>query len=157
MPGMSLNLIQDQTGMRRTIIVDIISFLFILLFVYAAISKVLEFDEFKLQLQRSPILTTVADLAAYVVPAAEIVISLMLMIPLLRFMGLLAGYLLMVSFTTYIVLVLKFSFYVPCSCGGVLESLGWSEHLVFNMSFVILGAAGVMLHDQVPSLEWKTP
>jgi len=27
---------------------------------------------------------------------------------------------------------------MPCSCGGVLEKMSWSDHLVFNISFVIL-------------------
>lgn len=139
--------------MRSRIFVEIISFLFILLFAYAATSKVLDFNEFKVQLLRSPILTTVAGVAAYAVPISEIVIAVALMIPALRFFGLLAAYLLMVSFTAYIVLILKFSFYVPCSCGGVLESLGWDEHFVFNISFVVLGIVGVLLQSKVISIE----
>jgi hypothetical protein len=35
-------------------------------------------------------------------------------------------------FTTYIILILNFSSFIPCSCGGILEKLGWTEHLIFN-------------------------
>ncbi|MEG0917288.1 MAG: hypothetical protein RSF68_09775, partial [Myroides sp.] len=36
------------------------------------------------------------------------------------------------AFTVYIFLILNYSPFVPCSCGGVLEDLGWWEHLWFN-------------------------
>jgi len=38
----------------------------------------------------------------------------------------------MTAFTVYIFLILNYSPFVPCSCGGVLEDLGWWEHLWFN-------------------------
>jgi hypothetical protein len=46
-------------------------------------------------------------------------------------------------FTTYIFLILNFSDYIPCSCGGVLEKMGWTEHIVFNLIFIVIAAIGV--------------
>jgi hypothetical protein len=54
----------------------------------------------------------------------------------------------MVMFTAYIVAILNFSNYVPCSCGGVLEKLGWREHLIFNSAFVVLGLIGIVLQAE---------
>jgi hypothetical protein len=51
-------------------------------------------------------------------------------------------------FTTYIIIITRFSPYVPCSCGGVLQKLGWTEHLVFNIVFVVLAATGIIFHVQ---------
>jgi hypothetical protein len=56
-----------------------------------------------------------------------------------------AAFSLMVMFTTYIICILTLSLYIPCSCGGVLEKLGWKEHLVFNIAFIILAAAAVLI------------
>src|SRR5690606_12191987 len=38
-----------------------------------------------------------------------------------------------------------YSDFIPCSCGGVLEKMGWTEHLVFNISFIVLAFVGILL------------
>lgn len=43
-------------------------------------------------------------------------------------------------FTAYIIVILNYSSFVPCSCGGILEEMGWKEHLIFNIAFTILAA-----------------
>lgn len=55
----------------------------------------------------------------------------------------------MTMFTAYIISILNFASYVPCSCGGVLEKLSWSEHLIFNAVFIVFGLAGIVLQAQV--------
>jgi hypothetical protein len=53
----------------------------------------------------------------------------------------------MTMFTAYIVAILKFSDFVPCSCGGVLEHLGWPEHLILNIAFTVLALIGIFALD----------
>jgi hypothetical protein len=48
-------------------------------------------------------------------------------------------------FTFYIVIILNFSSFIPCSCGGILEKLGWREHLIFNIFFLFLALAAAVL------------
>lgn len=129
--------------LRRDLVVEIISIMFILLFMYAAVSKLLDYEQFRVQITQSPMLNAFADWIAWAVPSVEILVSLMLMVPRLRLFALFAAFSLMVMFTTYIFLLLNFSDYVPCSCGGVLEELGWTEHLVFNLGFIILSLLGI--------------
>ncbi|GAA3622328.1 MauE/DoxX family redox-associated membrane protein [Flavivirga jejuensis] len=119
--------------------------LFILLFVYAAVSKFLVFDEFKIQIGQSPVLTNYTTWVAWGVPFIEILISLMLIIPRFKLLALYAAFTLMTMFTTYIFIILNFSDFIPCSCGGVLEKLSWTEHLIFNIIFVILAFIGVVI------------
>src|SRR5690606_28267369 len=45
----------------------------------------------------------------------------------------------------YIAAILNLGVFIPCSCGGVLEKLGWTEHLVFNCVFVALALVGIVL------------
>lgn len=132
--------------MTSKFIIDIVVFLYILLLVYAAFTKLLDYQKFVIQLGQSPILTHYATLLAWVVPLLELVISTLLIIPRTRLAGLYAAFSLMVMFTTYIVLASRFSDYVPCSCGGVLEGMTWTQHLTFNVAFVLLGLAGIMLY-----------
>ncbi len=122
----------------KTIAVDTISVLFVVLFVYAAVSKILDFNVFVGQLAQSPLLSAFAYPIALLVPTVEICIAVLLMISKFRYFALFATYLLMVMFTAYILIILNFSDFIPCSCGGVLEKLSWTQHLLFNIGFIIL-------------------
>ena len=130
---------------KKKIAIEIICFLFILLFTYAALTKLMDYQKFSVQIGQSPLLTNYAGLLAWAVPVGELVIAGMLAIIPLRKIGLYAAFTLMAMFTAYIVVILQFSEYVPCSCGGVLESLGWTEHLILNIGFVLLGIVGILL------------
>ncbi|SDX33842.1 MauE/DoxX family redox-associated membrane protein [Aequorivita viscosa] len=122
----------------------VVAYLYVLLFVYAAVSKVLDFETFTLQLAQSPLLSAYAGIISWLVPGVEILISIFLMIPRYRRVALYASFFLMVMFTTYIVIILNFSDFIPCSCGGVLEKLGWTEHLIFNIVFIVLAALAIL-------------
>ena len=134
--------------MIRKFTIDTAVFLFVLLFVYAALTKLLDFQKFVVQLGQSPMLTGYATVLAWAVPIFELVTSALLIIPRTRLVGLCAAFSLMVMFTTYIVLASRFSEYVPCSCGGVIEGLTWTQHLIFNVVFVLLGLAGLILYPR---------
>jgi hypothetical protein len=131
--------------MTRYKLIDLAVFLVIILFTYAALSKLLEYDKFTVQLSQSPLLTAFAGVVAWAIPTLEIVLAVLIAIPRMRLYGLYGSYTLMVIFTAYIVAITRFSDYVPCSCGGVLQKLGWTEHLIFNLFFVALCGIAIVL------------
>jgi uncharacterized membrane protein YphA (DoxX/SURF4 family) len=133
---------------RKELLIDLVSALFVVLFIYAAASKLLDYDKFKVQLGQSPLLTAVAGVMAWLVPAVEIVVAVMLLSHRYRLIALYASFGLMVMFSAYIVVITRFSDYVPCSCGGVLEKLNWNEHLVFNLVFVVLAFVSILLYPR---------
>lgn len=124
-----------------------VSLLFILLFVYAAVSKLLDFETFQTQLGQSPLLSAYAKPLAIGVPFLELLIALGLMMPRFRLWALYGFYGLMVMFTTYIVIILNFSDFIPCSCGGVLEKMSWTEHLWFNLIVCLLSLLALFYTD----------
>lgn len=130
----------------RTIIMEVISALFILLFVYAAFSKLQDFEKFRVELGKSPLLNAFAGLTAVLVPLVELVIVVLLMLKRFQYIALYAAFSLMMLFCAYIVAILKFSDYIPCSCGGILQNMTWRQHLYFNMGFVLLGALAVLIY-----------
>jgi uncharacterized membrane protein YphA (DoxX/SURF4 family) len=134
--------------MKRTAAINTIVFLFILLFVYASVSKFIDYGLFKAQLGKSPLITRYAGVLAWLVPVSELVIVLLLFIPRFVLIGLYMSFSIMFAFTAYIVFILNFSPYVPCSCGGILEKMGWTEHLFFNIGFLILGLIGIVLQNK---------
>lgn len=114
------------------------------LFVYAAVSKLLDFETFETQLGQSPLLSAYAKPIAIGVPLLELLISLFLVFKRTRRIALYGFFTMMVMFTAYIVIILNFTDFVPCSCGGVLEALGWTEHMVFNICFIIIAVSGLV-------------
>ncbi|CAM3578398.1 MauE/DoxX family redox-associated membrane protein [Flavobacterium psychrophilum] len=132
----------------QSVLLETICLLYILLFVYAAVSKLLDFENFQVQLGQSPLLSPYAPIVVYSIPLIEILISLFLMVPKYRFIGLLSAFGLMLMFSVYIVIILNYSSFIPCSCGGILSEMSWTEHLVFNISFVVLALIGIVLQNK---------
>ena len=131
--------------MRKLIIVETIAGLLILLFVYAAISKLLDYEQFRMQLAQSPLLYYAPNTIAWLVPGTELVIALAMFSRRWRLAGLYASFTLMIIFSGYIIAITHYSEYIPCSCGGVLSKMSWNQHLVFNIGFVILAGTAILL------------
>lgn len=144
---------QNLLSTRRAVVIKTIAYLYILLFVYAAVSKLLEFNDFQTQLGQSPIFGAIAEWAAYGVVITELLISVLLVFDRTRISGLALALTLMIMFTTYIVIILKFAAFTPCSCGGIIGSLGWNEHLVFNLAFIVLATYALYLSLKAVTLK----
>ncbi|MGV3696971.1 MauE/DoxX family redox-associated membrane protein [Flavobacterium sp.] len=139
--------------------IEITSYLFLLLFTYAAFSKVTTYETFVVQLGQSPLLSAFAGPVSIFIPGIEIVIAIMFMFRKTQFFALNASFVLMAMFTAYIFIILNLSDYVPCSCGGILEKMSWSEHLYFNIVFCFLALLAVIFSLQLLPLQekqWKT-
>ncbi|ANF50317.1 tellurium resistance protein TerC [Chryseobacterium glaciei] len=126
----------------------IFAYCFALLFIYASISKILDFANFQVQLAQSPLLSAYAGFISYAVIVAELVIAVLLFIKSTRLAGLYLSLGIMVSFTVYIYLILNYSDFIPCSCGGILEKLGWTEHLIFNIVCVLTALAWICILER---------
>lgn len=133
---------------RRHLIVQIICYLYILLFVYAAVSKILDFETFRIQLAQSPLLSAYAGLIAPSVIIAELFLTLLLCFKATRLIGLYFSFFMMIAFTVYIYLILNYSDFIPCSCGGIIEKLGWTEHMIFNVGYALLALVALVLTEK---------
>jgi uncharacterized membrane protein YphA (DoxX/SURF4 family) len=130
---------------KRTTIIEIITVLNIILFLYTGIAKIMDYSVFKEQLAVSPLLSWAANPVALLLPWVEFAIVLMLVIPRWRLKGLYASLIMMTLFTIYIIALFSISTEMPCSCGGVMEELSWGQHLFLNGTLVILGATSIIL------------
>lgn len=135
--------------MIKKISIEIICFLLILLFIYAAVSKLLDYDTFRVQLSKSPFITQFAPVIAWALPIGEILVGLALTFKRTRLLGLYASLFLMTMFTAYIYAMLHYSYYIPCSCGGILSKMGWNTHLWFNGGFVVLSIIGIFVQTSL--------
>ncbi|NCI49689.1 hypothetical protein GWC95_07135 [Sediminibacterium roseum] len=127
--------------MRR--ISQIIAAIFILVFVYTAISKLLSMDAFIKVLHQSALLSRFAGWVGWGLPFVELVVSALLVFPETRKAGLLISLGLMVLFTAYIGWMIVYEPKLPCSCGGVIRYMSWRTHLVFNSVLIVLAITGI--------------
>ena len=124
---------------QKLIIKNIAIFLLILLWVYAATSKLSDFGHFKLQMSNQPLPDIVKSLLIYLLPPLELLLAGMLILERFQYAGLVSSAILMFLFTGYVGLALYNVFsYVPCSCGGILEHMTWQTHFWFNLFFLAL-------------------
>jgi putative oxidoreductase len=131
----------------KSITQSMLTALLILLFIYAAISKLIVPVDFRAQLYRQPFSHGMADALFYLLPAAEVIAAGLLCFNRTVLTGLVFSLLLLLSFTIYVTLgVLHFWAKIPCSCGGILSHMGWGAHLVFNIFFIGLNIVAIGLY-----------
>lgn len=135
--------------MSRKLSVELITALLVILFAYTALSKMLDADTFRKQMLNQPLPDVLRDNLFWLVPTTEIVTSILLLIKPLRYYGLMVAGFLMSAFTLYVILILANTFaYIPCSCGGVLSSMSWPVHLIFNIFFMLLAFTGLLIEHK---------
>lgn len=137
---------ESGMNLKKDQFVMVIALLLALLFLYTAFSKVLDPVGTLQALKNQVFPVWMAEILFYALPIAEVSTTFLLMTDKWRIAGLEASVFLMAIFTGYILLVLTGIFErIPCSCGGVLNSLGWGEHLVFNVVFLGMAVFGVWM------------
>lgn len=131
---------------KRQVLLETISALLIMLFLYASVSKFLDFKTFTGEMNNQPFPNSWTPFLVWAIPLSEIAIALSLIFERTRLVGLYTSLVFMSFFTVYAgAILLHFFSYVPCSCGGVISKLNWRQHLVFNLFFVALSIIGILL------------
>lgn len=133
--------------MKRNTAIEILCYLLIFLFVYASVSKLSDYRVFQIQLSKSPFITSLAGILSLAVPSVELIAAVLLSIAGLRLMGFYLSLFLLSLFTSYLLAMLSFSYYIPCSCGGVISGLTWKQHILFNLFFVAVSIVGIILQS----------
>ncbi len=135
---------------KLTIILNSTIFLLVLLWIYTAVSKLINIHEFERQLKNQVFGKVFTQWLLWLIPITEISAAILLILNRTKIYGLVLSVILMALFTGYIGLVLL-NFYprIPCSCGGVLKSLGWQAHLWFNLFFLGSGALGIYAYRKL--------
>lgn len=122
----------------KSVIIDVIAYLFILLFLYTAANKIWKFHNFKWVLGTLPVIGVYNMIIAYSVPTAELITTLLLLNTSTKKYGLVSSFLLMLVFSAYLIFMVLYTKDLPCNCGGVLSQLSWRQHIAFNLCFLLL-------------------
>lgn len=140
-------------------VVWFIAHLFVALFFYTALAKLINPPKFYGTLHGSQLVSPFASFLTYAVPIVELLLCVPLLIHEIRVgtkkiptrkIGLIAGGTLMLLFTVYIGLMfLLYGNDLPCSCGGVMKELSWTAHIFFNLAFVGLAIWALLLYKRM--------
>jgi putative oxidoreductase len=131
---------------KRQVLLECISALLIMLFLYASLSKFLDFHTFIGEMNNQPLPKTWTPFLVWFIPCSEILICAALLFERTRLLGLYASLGLMSLFTIYsIIIILNFFGRIPCSCGGVIKRLTWRQHIVLNLFYMALSIAGIII------------
>jgi hypothetical protein len=133
--------------MSRKAIASFSSFLLIILWVYASSSKLLNYEQTRIQMLNQVFPRDIERIFSWLIPTAELITGLMIIFNKTHLLGLFASFILLLCFSTYITGGL-FHWYhrLPCSCGGVLGHIPWGWHLIFNIAFLIINAIALRLN-----------
>jgi len=137
------------TDKTRMIIFDIICYLFIILFAYTAVSKMMNFSSFVAVLKVSPLIGHLDMLVAFTVIAVEVILCIVLVGDRTKRLGLRLSMGLMVVFTLYLTYMVLSGDELPCQCGGVISLMSWKEHIIFNSVFIILAFIGLKISEKL--------
>jgi hypothetical protein len=134
--------------LKKSTLVEIIAILYMSMFLYTAFSKWSDYTMTREQTALMPLMTPIAHIVVWLLPATEIVITLLIFFSQTRKTGLFAATTLMILFTLYIIYMMLYYPNLPCSCGGFLTELSWPGHLVFNGSFIVLGILAIRMYKK---------
>jgi putative oxidoreductase len=120
--------------------------LLILLWTYASLSKLINFSRFQEEMYNQVFPEWLSTIIPYVLPLTEAVVAIFLYNEKTRKAGINCSFILLLIFTIYITLILLHIFpRMPCSCGGILEHMGWIPHLLFNCAYLILTSISIFI------------
>lgn len=113
--------------------------LLILLWIYSGVSKLIESEETQQQILSQIFPKEISRVILWSVSIIEILAALLLSFRTTRRTGIAISVVLMGVFILYICSVVLGLFrYTPCSCGGIIANLSWTQHLIFNICFLAL-------------------
>jgi len=127
------------------IVVFIIRMLFILLFLYSGIAKLVNYTSFSIQLKEIYFIRPYSLWLTWFIPTIELLIACMLLIKPLLLKGLYACFFLTTLFTIYIIILSNIDNEIPCSCGGLLEKIPHAFHIIINLSLTTISLIGIYI------------
>lgn len=135
------SLIRRLAGWISFFIMHLTIYGYAFMYFYTGIAKLLNIKEFIRGNRKIPFIGQYAEQIGWGISILEIVLAVLLVIPLYKIKryALLSSTLLMGIFALYLVLMVKYVEDKLCHCGGVIESMSWKTHIVFNLVWFIAG------------------
>ncbi|WP_100630306.1 MauE/DoxX family redox-associated membrane protein [Algoriphagus formosus] len=125
------------------------SYLLALLWTYTGLDKLIRFEQSRKAFHNQTFPAELAEILSYAVPLAELLLAILLVFQITRWWGYLGSILLLTVFITYVGLIWVGAFpRVPCNCAGLIDSMGWTAHMILNLNLLILAIVGLWIESK---------
>lgn len=121
----------------------------ILIFIYSAVNKIIDWKSFMLSLQSSPFIGKNAYTAAWIILFIHFVAAGLLFLPVYRLKGFCLSFIYTLFCSVYISTVLLMNVPLPCSCIGLLRSLSWQQQLFLNIILSLWSVTGILFYKRL--------
>lgn len=124
-------------------------FAVVFVLIYAAASKLADPGQFELQMHKQLLPPFVQTTIIYLLPPCEIAVAGSMCFERTRMTGLICSFVLFLIFTVYVGAA-AFNLFPkrPCSCGGILEHMGWKAHFYFNLFYLTLITTTIIISNR---------
>lgn len=129
----------------RKVILETFILLLILFWVYAGVTKLLDYDTYWRQVMLILGNETVSKTVAIILPLLQVAVAICLSFGISRKSALIASAVILSFFTGYIIYWLYFAPETPCSCTGIIPGFSWQQHLTFNTILLLINITGIVL------------
>ncbi|TDK42055.1 MauE/DoxX family redox-associated membrane protein [Algoriphagus formosus] len=121
----------------------------ILLWTYTGLEKLIGFESSRKAFLNQPMPNELEEILAVAVPSLELLLAFLLLLKITRWWGYLGSIILLTVFVTYVGLIWVGAFpRVPCSCAGLIDSMGWTAHMILNLNLLILAIVGLLIESK---------
>jgi uncharacterized membrane protein YphA (DoxX/SURF4 family) len=125
------------------------SYLLAFLWTYTGLDKLIRFEQSRKAFHNQTFPPELAEILSYAVPITEIILAILLVLNISRWWGYLGSILLLTVFITYVGLIWVGAFpRVPCNCAGLIDSMGWTAHMILNLNLLILAIVGLWIESK---------
>ena len=118
------------------------------MFSYTLFHKLFDMKTFLSTLKKSTIIEDYQIyIILYLIPFLEFITVLALFL-WKRVEGFYLSFVLMLTFTIYLITLNNFSLYKGCSCGGIFNELSYLEHIIVNCTFIVISLISILLFEE---------
>lgn len=132
----------------RLLSFEFIRYFLICIFLYTTYHKIIDMERFEEDLFRSKLLSNFAIYIKYLIPMSEICVIMLLFIDKYIVIGLYLSLFLLSIFTIYLFFLDHLSLFYGCSCGGVFNTMNYSEHIFINICLILSNILGIFLYQK---------
>jgi hypothetical protein len=135
------------SGQKKIKALEFIVYLFILLFIYAGVRKLVDLKMFVKEVWGFSLFGTKAAVKweFIILSVVELLIALLLAIPRTRQIGLYATFFIMVVINACFFYMLEFAKIIPMFYGGILPAASFDFTLYFNVLMLFLSLAALLI------------
>lgn len=129
---------------KRKVLSEVITLLIIVVLIYAAINKFINYRSFRLVLGITPSLKEMVSVLTWAIPLIELSIAILVMLQKTKIVGL---YLSICLFFIYLLGMFQLKLYAPNIRGGLLDGLSFTQYVIVNTFLLTLSLAGILLYS----------